>query len=93
MKIERFEESKAWQQAYMSPEGAEENSPGRKPGVCGMESLSPGGATHRNLPIHIGIAPSGLSDSIIQTPGSRPGLFSVGPSGLNSITMKQRPRR
>jgi hypothetical protein len=47
--------------------------------------LSPEGAAHSILRIGFSVAPSGLSNFLIITPGSRPGLFSSAPSGLEYV--------
>ena len=65
-----------------SLEEAAESSPGRKPGVERKQMFSPEGAAQFILRIGFSVAPSGLSNFVILTPGSRPGLFSAAPSGL-----------
>ena len=67
----------------LSPEGAQENSPGREPGVRITKLQSPEGATLKSIDrIHCA-APSGLETHSSAPPGLRPGLFSVGPTGLD----------
>jgi hypothetical protein len=64
------------------PGGLAENSPRRESGVQRKQMFSPEGAAQFILRNGFSVAPSGLSSFVILTPGSRPGLFSTTPSGL-----------
>jgi DNA uptake protein ComE-like DNA-binding protein len=63
-------------QSIVSAGGAEDSSPGRKPGVSEANGQAPAGRQRL-------LSPSwGFDTSFVTTPGLRPGLHSDGPPGL-----------
>src|SRR5206468_3526139 len=69
-------------ESHLSPEGAEVCSPGREPGVTRQRD----DAQPRRGDSLVWCRPSGAANSWLGsvTPGSRPGLHTSAPSGLNS---------
>ena len=66
-----------------SLEEAAESSPGRKPGVGSTSDVEPRKGRHKALCGLVLVSPfQGFLSLDLLTPGSRPGLISVGPSGL-----------
>jgi hypothetical protein len=53
--------------------------------------LSPEGAAQSILQIGFSVAPSGLFNFLILTPGLRPGLFSAAPFGAEIGVSRQKP--
>jgi RNA polymerase sigma factor (TIGR02999 family) len=73
-----------------SPEGAQENSPGREPGVRIRKFESPEGATLKSTCRIDCAAPSGLDTTFYSNPGLTPGAILCRPSGPKLPVSRQK---